>query len=283
MRLSRRTVVAALGGATALGVAGATTWADGGDESPTVDALVAGSLLELASTVPGATVEAHGSAAVRRLIVEGIRDPDAVALADPLLFDGVSDRATLFATNALVLTHAPETPVADALREDWRGTLERPDVRVGRTDPTLDPLGYRTVMALRLTARRREFDADAVLTESTVFPETDLLNAVEGGAVDSAVTYRNMAVQRDLPYQELPASVDFSDPAHVRDRLLRHRGSDGAGRADSVRRDGHDGRGRPVGRGTRDRDGATSNGWVQRPRVVPDAPRCRRWVTQPGR
>ena len=215
MRLSRRTVVAVLGGATALGVAGATTWADGGDESPTVDALVAGSLLELASTVPGATVEAHGSAAVRRLIVEGIRDPDAVALADPLLFDGVSDRATLFATNALVLTHAPETPVADALREDWRGTLERPDVRVGRTDPTLDPLGYRTVMALRLTARRREFDADAVLTESTVFPETDLLNAVEGGAVDSAVTYRNMAVQRDLPYQELPASVDFSDPAHA--------------------------------------------------------------------
>lgn len=215
MKLSRRTVVAALGGATAVGVAGATTWADGGDESPTADALVAGSLLELASAVPGATVEAHGSAAVRRLIVEGIRDPDAVALADPRLFDGVSERATLFATNALVLTHAPATPVADALREDWRGTLERPDVRVGRTDPTLDPLGYRTVMALRLTARRGEFDAEAVLAESTVFPETDLLNAVEGGAVDVAVTYRNMAVQRDLPYRELPASVDFSDPTHA--------------------------------------------------------------------
>lgn len=135
MDVSRRTVVAALGGATVAGVAGATALAsDDTDDSgvQTAEAHVAGSLLQLASQVPDATVEAHGSAAVRRLIVESIRDPDAVALADPRLFAGVSDRATLFATNALILTHAPDAAVADALREDWRGTLERDGVRVGR-------------------------------------------------------------------------------------------------------------------------------------------------------
>lgn len=214
MGLSRRSLIRVGGSAVALGALGTYAYGElAGSASPAeVTALVAGSLLRVTRSIPGASIEAHGSAAVRRLVVEGLREPDAVALADPRLFAGISDRATLFATNALVLTYDPESSHAAALRDDWRSGIQADDVRLGRTDPELDPLGYRTVMGLELAAEAYGIDAAAVLADSTIFPETDLMNVVEGGAIDAAFTYRNMAVERDLPFVDLPARIDFSDP-----------------------------------------------------------------------
>ena len=216
MDATRRSLLRAGGGAVALGAAGALGYgqAVGSSGAESVEALVAGSLLNVATAVEGASVEAHGSAAVRRLVVEGLREPDAVALADPRLFEGVSDRATLFATNALVVAYDPESPHADALADDWRAIAD-PDVSVGRTDPDQDPLGYRTVMALELAERRGDVEADAVLESSTVFRETDLLNVLEQGAVDAAFAYRSMAAERGLPATSLPDAIDFSSPDHA--------------------------------------------------------------------
>jgi molybdate/tungstate transport system substrate-binding protein len=214
MPVSRRSALSALGTAVTAGAFGSAVLGDGTGPSR-IDALVAGSLLPVADEVPGATVEAHGSAAVRRLVVEGARRPDAVALADPRLFDGISARGTLFATNALVVAYDPGSAHAAALAEDWRRAVARPEVRVGRTDPRRDPLGYRTVMALRLLERRSDLAAARVLDGSRVFPETDLLNALEAGGIDAAFAYRNMAVQRDLPSVPLPDAVDFSSPDHA--------------------------------------------------------------------
>jgi len=217
MDVSRRTLVRAGGAATVLGAGGAFAYGrlSGATDAAEPTALVAGSLLRVCTRIPGASVEAHGSAAVRRLVVEGLRDPDAVALADPRLFDGISDRATFFATNALVITYDPESSYADDLRDDWRSAITADGIEVGRTDPDQDPLGYRTVMALELAQRRHGIDAGAVLEASRVFRETDLLNVVEQGGVDAAFTYRNMAVERDLPSVSLPVEVDFSDPDHA--------------------------------------------------------------------
>lgn len=214
MTVSRRTALRAMGAGVAVG--GVATVVYGRDgESGTPRALVAGSLLWVAERLGGATVEAHGSAAVRRLVVEGARDPDAVALADPRLFDGIADRGTRFATNALVLAYDPESPHAAALRRDWRAALRQEDCVLGRTDPDVDPLGYRTVMALRLAGRGHPLDAAAVLDRSRVLRETDLTNVLSAGGVDAAIVYRNMAVQRDLPFVGLPDRIDFSDPAHA--------------------------------------------------------------------
>ena len=217
MEVTRRSVLGALGGAATAGVVGAVLH-DGGstrDAGTDPTALVAGSLLHVADSLGGASVEAHGSAGVRRLILDGAREPDAVALADPRLFDGISQRATAFATNALVLAYAPGSPVAGSIARDWRAALAGDGVALGRTDPAVDPLGYRTVMALRLAERGGDLDADRVLDGSTVLPETDLLNVLEGGRIDAAFAYRNMAVERDLPYVSLPDRIDFSDPAHA--------------------------------------------------------------------
>jgi molybdate/tungstate transport system substrate-binding protein len=187
---------------------------DGPEEEPP-KALVAGSLLSLAEQVDGATVEARGSVAVRRQVLEGVRDPDVVGLADPRLFDGISDRATLFATNALVVAYDPDSEHAPAIREDWRAALASEAIEVGRTDPDTDPLGYRAVLALRLAERDGDVDADTVLEDSRVLPEVDLLNVLEGGGLDAALAYRSMAVERGLPTVDLPVSIDFSDPEHA--------------------------------------------------------------------
>ncbi|MFC4549158.1 MULTISPECIES: substrate-binding domain-containing protein [Halorussus] len=170
--------------------------------------LVAGSLQSVAKKVGTATVEAHGSVACRRLLEDGLRDPDAVALADPRLFEGLAERATCFATNALVVAHRRDSPVSE--KADWRAVVGDDSLAVGRTDPARDPLGYRTVMALRLADG---VDAAAALARTKLFPETALLRTLEAGGIDAAFAYRNMAVEHDLPYLELPDEIDFSNPA----------------------------------------------------------------------
>ncbi|MFB6084172.1 MAG: extracellular solute-binding protein [Halorientalis sp.] len=214
MDLTRRSLLVGLGGTAVAGGFGTAVYggvtADG-DRTPS--ALVAGSLLSVATRVPGATVEAHGSVAVRRLIRDGLREPDAVALADPRLFEGIVDRVRTFATNALVVAYNPGSTHADAVREDWARALQRPAVDVGRTDPAVDPLGYRTVMMLRLAAEEDLLDADRALDNARILPEADLANVLERGDLDAAVVYRNMAVERDLPSVSLPDRIDFSSPA----------------------------------------------------------------------
>jgi molybdate/tungstate transport system substrate-binding protein len=186
--------------------------ADGptGRERGRATVLVAGSLQKLATEVGAASVEAHGSVACRRLLEDGLRDPDAVALADPRLFAGLTDRVTCFATNALVVALSED--LADEY-DDWRALLSDPDLALGRTDPERDPLGYRTVMALGLADRDGgSIDAESVLDRTSVFPETGLLRTLEAGGIDAAFAYRNMAVEHDLPHLALPDRIDFSNP-----------------------------------------------------------------------
>jgi molybdate/tungstate transport system substrate-binding protein len=218
MNRSRRSVVRGVAGVVGLGGLGALVHAgDGAGDGATsrTQALVAGSLLRFATELSGATVEAHGSRAVQQLILNEMRSPDAVALADPRLFDGIAGRVTLFATNALVVAYDPQSVHAGALRSDWQAAVEREEIRLGRTDPAVDPLGYRTMMALRLAESAYGLDRRRVLDDATVRAETDLLNVVETGKLDAAFAYRNMAVQRDLPFVELPDRIDFSNPAYA--------------------------------------------------------------------
>lgn len=205
-----------VGAAATVGVQGARFLGGTPGQQPDSDpqALVAGSLLVVANRVSGATVEAHGSLTARNLVVDGARDPDVLALADPLLFEGLTDTATLFATNALVLAYHPDSAHADAIEAEWTGALARDDLRLGRTDPKADPLGYRTVLAMKLATDRRSV-APGLLDDSFVFPETALVRTLESGKLDAAFVYRNMAVEHDLPFVDLPASIDFSDPARA--------------------------------------------------------------------
>lgn len=174
-------------------------------------------------------VEAHGSVTVARLVAEGKRDPDLVSLADPVLFNGLlqPDGYVSFATNALVLAYRPETAtgqrLASAGPDNWYVPLLDDDVRLGRTDPDLDPLGYRTLFALELAEEYHGVSglSDRVLARDQIYPETSLISQFEVGAIDAAFAYRSMATARDYAFVELPPEINLSDPAYADDRYAR--------------------------------------------------------------
>lgn len=218
---SRRAVLATLGSAaTALAGCGAFG-------RSRVSVLVAGSLQKAASealqtrTDAELAVEARGSVQAARLVAEDKRDPAIVALADPALFERIMSTPwyAVIASNEMVLAYNPDTDggsrVEDAQR--WIDPLHDGGVSLGRTDPTLDPLGYRTLFVLDLAADYYDEPglADAVLAPDQTYPETQLLAQFETGAVDTAFVYRNMAVERDYPYREFPPELNLGDPAHA--------------------------------------------------------------------
>jgi len=227
---SRRAFLGRAGavGAASLGLVGCLGGA-AGSGSATVAVLSAGSLqhafetgLKPALNVP-VRVESRGSAAVARLVAEGQRDPDIVVVADAALFERVlsPEWYSVFASNAVVLAYDPDSEggrrVAAAGPDQWYEPLVEGEVSLGRTDPDQDPLGYRALFALELAARYYD-DAPAlrrvVPEREQVYPETALLSQFETGAVDAALAYRNMAVERGYDFVSLPTEVNLSDPAH---------------------------------------------------------------------
>ncbi|MFB6103064.1 MAG: extracellular solute-binding protein [Haloplanus sp.] len=167
-------------------------------------------------------IEAHGSAAVARFVAAGTKDPDIVSVADTALFESPLDPSWYadFATNAVVVAYNPDTAggrrVAAAGRDGWYRPLRTDGVSFGRTDPDLDPLGYRTLFVLDLATDYYDTEVDLRATiprRTQIYPETQLISQFETGAIDAAITYRSMAVERGYDYVDLPPTVDLSDPA----------------------------------------------------------------------
>jgi molybdate/tungstate transport system substrate-binding protein len=207
-----------------------------GNRSTTIAILAAGSLqnalangLEPAVDVP-VRIEAHGSATVARMIDEGQRDPDIVSVADVALFEEPLSPSwySVFASNSIVIAYNPDTDggrrLAEAGTESWYEPMVNGDVNIGRTDPDQDPLGYRTLFMLELASRYYDEASnlgERILQQDQIHPETSLLSQFETGSIDAAIAYRNMAVERDYEYVELPDQINLSDPQYVGDWYAR--------------------------------------------------------------
>jgi molybdate/tungstate transport system substrate-binding protein len=216
-----------LAGCVGSSATGSTGGLDG-NRSPTVALLAAGSLqhalergLRPAVDVP-VQVETHGSATVARMIAEGQRDPDVVAVADTALFESPLSPPwySVFASNAVVLAYNPDTEGGRriAAADRWYEPLAAGEVALGRTDPDQDPLGYRALFALELASRYYEGAPklrETVPRRDQIYPETALLGQFETGAIEAALAYRNMAVERGYAYVDLPAQIDLGDPDYA--------------------------------------------------------------------
>lgn len=226
--IGRRQVLAGIASGLA-GTAGCFRTRGGGGESATVSMLAAGSLnnaLEngLRSNVDATIqVEAHGSAEAARLVAEGQKDPAIVSLADIALFDSPLSPEWFaeFATNSIVIAYNSDTDggqrLAEAGSKNWFNPILDDDVTLGRTDPELDPLGYRSLFMLGLATEYYGTGADlraAIPTREQIYPETQLISQFETGSIDAAIAYRNMAVERGYDYVDLPVEIDLSDPAY---------------------------------------------------------------------
>ena len=222
---SRRTLLAGLGGALS-GLAGCAGAIGRGGSSESVSLLAAGSLNNAIENGLRGSVDAtlqsevHGSAECARLVTSGQKAPDILSLADVALFDAPLSTPwyATFATNALVVAYNPDTAggrrIADA--ERWFDPLVANSVALGRTDPALDPLGYRTLFMLELATEYYDTEVDlrtAIPAREQLYPETQLISQFETGAIDAAIAYRSMATQRGYDYVDLPAAIDLGDPA----------------------------------------------------------------------
>lgn len=230
---TRRRFLLTAGTAAVAGIAGCTGESDQeGSQSTTIAILAAGSLqnalangLKPAVDVP-VEIEAHGSATVARMIDEGQRDPDIVSVADVALFEEPLSPSwhSVFTSNSVVIAYNPDTAggerLAEAGTERWDEPMVDGNVNIGRTDPDQDPLGYRALFMLELASRYYD-DAsnlrEQILDREQIYPETSLISQFETGSIDAAIAYRNMAVERDYEYIELPDQINLSNPQYAED------------------------------------------------------------------
>jgi molybdate/tungstate transport system substrate-binding protein len=168
--------------------------------------------------------ENSGSLEAARKLAELGKIPDVLGVADygvisKLLVPQHAGWFATFARNAMVLIHTDQsTGARDINGQNWWEVLLRPGIRAGRSDPALDPNGYRTLMVFQLAERFYKQPGLAARLERA-FParyvrpkEADLTALVQAGELDYSWSYASIAKTAGLPYVDLPDEVDLSDP-----------------------------------------------------------------------
>jgi molybdate/tungstate transport system substrate-binding protein len=168
--------------------------------------------------------ESSGSLEAARKLTDLGRVPDVLGVADyqvlaHLIVPGHADWYASFARNAMVLIYSDRSAGAGEItRDNWWQVLLRPGVRTGRSDPALDPNGYRTLVVTQLAEQHYRQPGLAGRLLAAMPPryvrpkEADLVALVQAGELDFAWSYRNIAVSTGLRSVSLPPEVDLSDP-----------------------------------------------------------------------
>lgn len=168
--------------------------------------------------------ESAGSLETARKLTELGKIPDLIALADAEVFPRYlvpefMDGYVEFARNRMVLAYTDRSRFAAEMGPDswWRIVL-RPGVETGRSDPQLDPNGYRTMMVWQLAERHYGEPGLAARLEAAsplrnVRPkEADLVGLLQAGEFDYIWSYESIARAIGLRYVELPKAIDLSPP-----------------------------------------------------------------------
>jgi molybdate/tungstate transport system substrate-binding protein len=209
--------------------------------SGTVKVFYAGSLLSLNENLVGPAFskatgysyegKAAGSLAIANQIKGKIAIPDVVEFADPTVNAALMGNANgnyvswyfSFARTSLVLGFDPKSKFAKEFRAAqrhqlaWYKALSQKGLRIGRTDPNLDPKGYRAIWMAKLAERiyhlknfeKRIFGSDT--NQSQVFPEDVLVARMLTGQVNAGIFYLSEARDLGIPYVSLPGQVNFGD------------------------------------------------------------------------
>ena len=120
----------------------------------------------------------------------------AAATADRALEGSANGRwvswYSSFMGSPLELAYNPQSSFGKELRRGvpWYKVLTQPGIRVGRTDPKLDPKGVLTAEAVNTAARKLHDPALArALSSFEVFPETGLVGRLQSGQLDAGFFY----------------------------------------------------------------------------------------------
>jgi molybdate/tungstate transport system substrate-binding protein len=123
---------------------------------------------------------------------------------------------------------ADKLPLAGLFR-----LLETPGLRLGRTDPNIDPQGRDFIEMLELAQSHYNLPSNTVAkilgttnfgtaNSSEIFAESALDSILESGQLDAASAFVTQAVELHLAYIKLPAAINLGDFA---DATLYHTAS----------------------------------------------------------
>jgi molybdate/tungstate transport system substrate-binding protein len=169
--------------------------------------------------------ESAGSLETVRKITELGRVPDVVALADTALFSRLlagrlAGPVAVLGTTRLVLAYTDRSRFAGEVdSENWPDVTTRPGVAVGRSDPELDPAGYRALMAMQLAERHYARPGlahrlERAASAGNMRPKSsDLTALLQTGNLDYAWEYESVARSLGLRFISLPPAVNLGDPA----------------------------------------------------------------------
>jgi molybdate/tungstate transport system substrate-binding protein len=120
----------------------------------------------------------------------------------------------------MVLVYTDQsTGAGEITGQNWWQVVLRPNVRVGHSNPALDPNGYRTLMVFQLAEKFYRQPGLAQKLDRAIPPryvrpkEADLTALVEAGELDYSWSYLSIAKTSGLRYVRLPREIDLSDPA----------------------------------------------------------------------
>ncbi|HEY6825947.1 MAG TPA: extracellular solute-binding protein, partial [Gemmatimonadaceae bacterium] len=101
---------------------------------------------------------------------------------------------------------------------NWFDILRQKDVEVGRTDPDVAPVGYRTLLMLQLAERHYRKPALAKSLEDNAPKRNMRSNAAElaallaAGELDYIYDYQSVAEANGFRFLQLPPEIDLGDP-----------------------------------------------------------------------
>lgn len=163
--------------------------------------------------------EASGSRSAARKICDLKRQCDVLGSADykvveELLMPDYTDFNIRFALNEMVIAYTDESRFSrEITSNNWRDILLKDKVAFGRSNPELDPCGYRTLMVFQLAEKFYKMSGLAEKLEEKdkyIRPkETDLLALLEVGEIDYLFIYRSVAAQHGLKMVMLNNEVNL--------------------------------------------------------------------------
>lgn len=177
--------------------------------------------------------EAKGSLALANEIKGHLHRPDIFISASPGVNTQLMGAANgnfvswyvNFARTEMVIGYSKSSRFAADFQavangsKTWYQVLEEPGLRLGRTDPLLDPKGQATLYLLQLAeAYYKQPGLQAKILgadENTaqIFPEEGLVTRMGTGQLDAGFFYLSEARQGNISYISLPEQINLGNPA----------------------------------------------------------------------
>ncbi len=177
---------------------------------------------------------AAGSSALANQIKGKLRQADVFISASPKVNDSLIGAANgdwvswyvTFAQSPLVIGYNPASRFAAELKsKPWYEVLREPGIRIGRTDPKLDPKGALTVQLLDQAEQvyhQPQLAADVLGGEENpaqVLPEENLVGRLQSGQLDVGFFYSTETADLHIAAIPLPPEVALS--AHYTVTILK--------------------------------------------------------------